>query len=243
MGLHSRGRLVLVAGLLFSGCLFGQQQAGGITARSKPDSYAVHVSADGHTFAASLLTSEQVKHTFASDISKRYLVFEIACYPESGASVDLRPDAFIADGRDRDVVRPADAMTVAARMEQKATPNMPSQMGNIETEANIGYETGTDPYTGRRVHGTYAGTGVGVNNYPDRGPQRPDSTDWGRNMETLQRQLEDRALPGGKFDHPVAGYLYFPIALVKKPGKDGYQLKYDANIADAAVLVIPSKTK
>lgn len=233
---------VVLAALVASLGLWAQQP-GGVTARSNPQDYAVHVEAGGRTFAASLLSADQVKHIFASDISRKYLVVEVACYPENGTSTELRPDSFLTDGRDNDVVRPADAMTVAARMQQKHDePKLPSQMGNVQTEANVGYETGTDPYSGRRVHGTYEEVGVGVGNTPapDRAP-RNDTTDWAHDMETLQRQLEDHSLPSGKFDHPVAGYLYYPIALVKKPGKDGYRLKYDGDVRDTAVLVLPTK--
>lgn len=234
-------KLVLTA-LLASVGLWAQQP-GGITARNKPDDYAVHVDAGGRTFAATLLSADQVKHIFASDISHKYLVVEVACYPGNGTSMEVRPDSFLADGRDNDVVRPADAMTVAARMQQKHDePKLPSEMGNVQTEASVGYETGTDPYTGRKVHSTYEQAGVGVGNGPgpDRTP-RNDTSDWGHDMETLQRQLEDRGLPSGKFDRPVAGYLYYPIALVKKPGKDGYRLKYDGDIRDTAVLILPAK--
>lgn len=235
----------LVCGVTFCGVtVWAQQQPSGVTARSKPEYYAVHVEAGGRTFAASLLSTDQVKHLFASDISRKYLVIEVACYPESGTSMEVRPDSFTADGRDNDIVRPSDAMTVAARMEQKREePKLPSEIGDVQTEANIGYETGTDPYSGRRVHSTYEGVGVGVGNgsAPDRTPRSDPSSDWAHDMETLQHQLEDRGLPSGKFDHPVAGYLYYPIALVKKPGKEGYRLKYDGDIRDTAVLLLPAK--
>lgn len=236
-----RGQRFLITAILASGVLLGQQQPSGVTARSKPEDYSVHVSAGGKTYAASLLSSDQVKHIFATDISKKYLVFEVACYPESGGAMDIHADSFITDGRDKDMVRPADAMTVAARMQQKPAPKLPSEMGDVQTEANVGYESGTDPYTGRRVHSTYEGVGVGVGNGgPDRRPS-VDPPDWAHDMETLQRQLEDRALPSGKFAHPIAGYLYYPAALVKKPGKDGYRLKYDGDISESAVLNLPAK--
>jgi hypothetical protein len=235
-------KLVLAA--LVCGATLWGQDPNGVTARSKPEDYSVHVDAGGRTLAASLLSADQVKHLFASDISHKYLVVEVACYPENGTSMEVRPDSFTADGRDNDIVRPADGMTVAARMQPKHDePKLPSELGDVQTEANIGYETGTDPYTGRRIHSTYEGVGVGVGNHPgpDRTPTSDPSYDWAHDMETLQRQLEDRGLPSGKFDHPVAGYLYYPIALVKKPGKDGYRLKYDGGIRDTAVLLLPAK--
>ncbi len=221
------------------------QQPGGVAARAKPDDYAAHVTVGGLTYAASLLSADQVKHVFASDISKKYIVLEVACYPGSGGSIELRPDSFTLDGREKDIVRPADAMTVAARMQQKREqPRLPSEVGNVSTDASIGYESGTDPYTGRRVHGTYESVGVGVNNGPDRRTSSAPPPDWAQDMEGLQRQLEDRNLPAGRFARPVAGYLYYPLALIKKPGKDGYQLKYAGDdIAQNAVLALPAKSR
>lgn len=234
-------RRLWAAALLVSGSLLAQQLTG-VSARSKPEDYAVHVSTEGRTYAASLLTAEQVKHIFASDISRKYIVFEIACYPQAG-SIDIHPDSFVVDGRsNKEVVRPADAMTVAARMQQKSEPKIPTGSEQVSTQANVGYESGTDPYTGRRVHGTYESIGVGVAHGQDGG-RSSVPPDWGQDMEALQRQLEDRALPAGQFAHPVAGYLYFPIALIRKPGKDGYQLKYDGNAAESAVLTFPPKNR
>jgi hypothetical protein len=237
---HSRAGRFLWSALLVSSGLWAQQTSG-ITARGRPEDYPVHVSAGGRIYAASLLSNDQVKHIFATNISGKYLVFEVACYPGSGTAMDIHADSFLAEGREKDIVRPADAMTVAARMQHKSTPpQLPSEIGNVQTEANIGYESGTDPYTGRRVHSTYEEVGVGVGN----GPNPRASTvppDWAQDMEVLQRQLEDRALPSGRFAHPVAGYLYFPVALLKKPGKDGYHLKYDGDDADKPVLIFPPK--
>ena len=206
---------------------------------------AVHVSAGERTYAASVLSSDQVKHLFASDISRKYVVFEVACYPQAGA-IDIHPDLFVIAGRDgKDVVRPADAMTVAARMQQKKeTPTLAGLGDNqVYTSAEIGHSSGTDPYTGRRVSGTYESVGVGVaHGGPDsRTPTVRDN--WPQDMEGLQRQLEDHAFPSGRFDHPVAGYLYYPVDLVKKANKNGYRLKYDGSPEESAMMAVPLKNK
>jgi hypothetical protein len=64
--------------------------------------------------------------------------------------------------------------------------------------------------------------------------------------ELLQTQLQERALPTGKFDHAVAGYLYFPRAAVKKDGNGGYRLEHlgeptAAGVSERVELVIPRK--
>lgn len=236
-----RSRRLWAAFLAVSGSVLGQQTTG-LTPRSKPEDYAVRASGGETTYAGTLLTPDQVKHIFASDISKKYLVFEVACYPQAGA-IDMHPDSFVVEAGDgKDVVRPADPMTVAARMQQKkSNPTLPGTGDSqVTTEANIGYESGTDPYTGRRVHGTYESVGVGVGHGPDaRSSTIPP--DWPQDMEALQRQLEDRAFPSGRFSHPVAGYLYYPKALLKKPGKNGYRLEYDGDPGEGAVLMFPPK--
>ena len=243
-GLRSR-RLLLAALVAAAGSAIAQQPSGGVPARATPEEYAVHVSAGGRTYAASALTSDQVRHLFASDISKSYVVFEVACYPEGGASTDMHPDSFVAytlDAKDqnhRDIVRPADAMTVAAELGRKNTQRAPTGATQVYTEANIGYETGTDPYSGRRVRGVYGGGGVGVGH--EIGTQPPGPRNWPADTEAVERQLADRSLPEGRFDHPIAGYLYFPSALLRKKSKGAYELRYEAGAADSVELMIPAR--
>lgn len=235
-----RSRRILFAALVAAASSAVAQQRGGVPARTTPEDYAVHVSAGGRTYAASALTADQVKHLFAYDISKSYVVFEVGCYPTGGAPMDIHPDSFVAHTRDdKDIVRPVDAITVAAQIEQKNTQRVPTATSQVYTEANIGYETGTDPYSGRRVHGVYGGGGVGVGR--EIGSQSPAPRNWPPDTEALEHQLTDRALPEGQFDHPIAGYLYFPNALLKKKGKGVYELKYAGNAADSAELAVPAR--
>ncbi len=209
-------------------------------ARSKPDDYATQVNVRERVYAASVLSKEQVKHLFAFDISRYYTVVEVACYPREGASISLDPDSFVVKAaKDKDVVRRADAMTVAANIQQKNTPRPPTETTPVYTQAHVGYETGTDPYSGRRVHDVYGGAGVGVGGPPE--PQFPAPGGWPLDRELLERQLAEQSLPGGRFAHPVAGYLYFPSALLKK-AKGVYELKDLDDASGTAVLEIPAKS-
>ena len=233
-----RARRVLLLALSVSGAIFAQER-NGVPARGTPDEYAAHVSSGGRVYAATVLPADQVKHLFAFDISKSYVVVEVACYP-GGAPINIEPDSFVAKGsKDKGVIRTTDAVTVAADIQQKNTPRPPSVTSPVYTEATVGYESGTDPYTGRRVHGVYGGGGVAMGGNP--GPQFPTPGGWPQDRELLERQLASRSLPAGRFDHPTAGYLYFPHALLKKKGKGFYQLEYLADAAGPVELTVPAK--
>jgi hypothetical protein len=237
--------------LLFALCstllLFGQDQPKGIHPRSKPDNYAAHVQGNGLTIAATVVPPNEVKNIFAFDISRNYVVFEVACYPEANERIQLQGDDFVVKTNDKGALaHRADSQTVAAAIQQKNAPKPPSTAPTtVYTEANVGYESGTDPYTGRRTHGVYTGGGVGVSNYPDsqRYPNpRPGSEPQDRDM--LENQLWNRSLPDGNFTAPVAGYLYFPASLLKKKSNGNYLLQYQS--ADSSVridLPVPAKTR
>jgi hypothetical protein len=66
-----------------------QPSAHGIRARSTAADYAASGYLEGVTYAASQVSPDQVKHIFASDISKSYLVFEVAVYPSQQANAQI----------------------------------------------------------------------------------------------------------------------------------------------------------
>jgi len=210
----------------------------GVHPRSPAD-YAVSAQLSGATFAASILSSDQVKHIFTADISKRYLVIEVACFPGSNASLDIHPDDFLVKtGTKGEFVHPADGVTVASVIQGKNSPPPPSR-STVHTEAGVGYQTGTDAY-GRRVHSVYteAGASVGPDTNPPPDP-RPGSTPQDR--QNLEYQLMDRGLGEGRATAPVAGYLYFPAASLKKSLANTYQLQYFDDTGKKVDLPVPAK--
>ena len=212
----------------------------GIHPRQSPADYAAQQQTSDATYAASVVPHDEVKRLFSVDISKTYVVLEVACYPAQGNDVKLSADEFVVRA-DKDYTHPADAVTVASVIQEKNAPPPPSNRNvNVTTTAEIGYESETDPTTGRKVHGTYTGVGTAVSNGPDYGPYPPPpgSTDYDR--MTLQQQLEQRALPGGTFNAPTAGFLYFPVKELKKK-KDSYELEYLASASGTVRLSIPAK--
>jgi hypothetical protein len=235
-----------VAVCIVAGALVASAQAiTGVHPRAGAGDYAAAQQSGKVTYAASVLSADQVKHIFATDISKSYLVFEVACYPSQASQMRIDSDDFlIRAGKNSEFVHPADAVTVASFIQQKNTPARPSNNNSaVYTSANVGYESGTDPYTGRRVHGVYTGAGVSVGP-ADPGPPfpaPPGSAPQDRML--LESQLSDKALPQGSFSEPIAGFLYFPLKAIKKKSNGAYQMNYLGDPLGKVALQIPAKSR
>jgi len=222
----------------------------GVHPRVTPDDYAVKATGTSATYAASLVPTEQAKHLFAFDITGKYLVFEIACFPGENKTVQIDADDFVIKHGDKgELTHSVEGSAVALTIQLQNLPKRPGRNGEVYTEAHVGYESGRDPVTGQRVNGVYGGGGAGVErgggppppNYPRPGGMPED-------RELLQTQLQERGLPAGKFDHAVAGYLYFPRAAVKKDGSGSYALEHlgetnAAGVSETVELAIPTKSR
>src|SRR5271169_2511825 len=68
----------------------------GIRPRPTPDDYPAREKATGFTLAAAVLTPEQVKKRFATDLNRGYLVVEVAVYPDPGHEVAMAARDFLA---------------------------------------------------------------------------------------------------------------------------------------------------
>jgi hypothetical protein len=235
-----------VAVLILVGAFVASAQAiSGVHPRARASDYDAAQQRGSVTYAASVLSADQVKHIFATDISKSYLVFEVACYPSQPSQMHIDPEDFlIRAGKNAEFVHPADGVTVASVIQQKNTPRAPSNNNSaVYTSANVGYESGTDPYTGRRVHGVYTGAGVGVGP-ADPGPPFPAPPGSApQDRMILESQLSDKALPQGSFSTPVAGFLYFPIKAIKKKSNSAYQMNYLGDPAGKVQLQVPVKSR
>lgn len=244
---------VLAFGALY---LYAQEESSpkGVHPRATPDDYAVKAQGKGAAFAASLVPVEQAKQLFAFDITGKFLVFEVAYFPKENQWATLDTDDFVIKrGGKGDLSHVADATAVASAIQRESAPKHPESLGtgdtHVSTEAHVGYESGRNPVTGQPVHGTYSGAGVGVEHGGPSAP--PDSPRPGASSEdrkTLETQLRDRQLPSGKFDHAVAGYLYFPKATVKKDASGNYVLEHlgetnSAGVSETVDLVIPAKNR
>lgn len=159
-----------------------------------------------------MLTPDQVKNSFASELNRGFLVVEVAVYPDNGQSIKLSHGDFFLCTRAREVLgRPADPKAIAASLQKAASSDRDV---TLYPTATIGYESGPgyyDPMTGtRRGGGLYTGVGVGVGvGNPGRGTSEQD-------RRTMETELTDKGLPEGAVSKPVSGYLYFPLKDRKK---------------------------
>ena len=200
------------------------------------------------TYAASLVPAEQAKHLFAFDITGKYLVFELACFPGENKTVQIDADDFVIKRGDKgELTHPVEGSAVALAIQLQNLPKNPNRNSQVYTEAHVGYESGRDPVTGQRVNGVYGGGGAAVEHGgPPPPPDYPRPGGMPQDRELLQTQLEERGLPVGKFDHAVAGYLYFPRAAVKKDDSGNYQLEHlgetnATGTSEKIELTIPTK--
>jgi hypothetical protein len=243
--------LAFVALAVMSCGLWADDAPKGVPARPAPSDYAANAKWQNTTFAVSLVPPKEVEHLFAFDISKSYLVFEVACYTEGVAGLTLSHNAFVVKvNASGDALHNADPDTVAAAVQRQSLPPMPSSVGpHVATSATIGYEHGTDPYTGRPISGVYtAGSATVEQGGSETMPppySKPGATSEDRRM--LAAQLRARSLPDGPVTHAVAGYIYFRKSDLKAQPDGTYALQYLANDeasggTHAVILAVPKKT-
>lgn len=211
----------------------------GVRARATASDYPARQAGAGATVGAEVLTPEQTRKLFAVDLTKLgYIVVEIGIYPERDVDVAAR-DFLMRAVSDGSTLRPVMPSVIAAKLDKKDNQSRPPkipervQVGGSQT---IGYGTGS--YGGRRTGGVYTestiGVGVGGPGTPPP-PDPPKSRGKDKDALSVQVELENAALPDGRWSHPVAGYLYFPAP----PKKSAVEITWYA--ADGQVrLAMPS---
>jgi hypothetical protein len=189
----------------------------GIRPRDSALDYAAHQSGAGATLGAVVVPPDQVKKLFAVDLNKLgYIVVEMAVYPDENLEIAAR-DFLLRTVSDGSTVRPASPATIAGRLHTKNSPppQLPSRVQVYGSET-VGYESAT--YGGRRAGGVYTESTVGVGvGGPPMTPPPPPPRSGKKDTDALSVQvdLENQALPEGRFSQPVAGYLYFPTTAKK----------------------------
>ncbi len=236
-----RASLVLIASFAAVGQSL-PRPSDGVRARGGPADYAVQAKLANAQIAATLLPADQVKHAFAYDISKLYAVIEVAVYPGTDPVVIHDGDFSIKLPSQLDILRPAEPETVAADLQERRTPRTTGRSVPVYTEVNVGYETGTDPETGRHGHAVYTGVGGGVGGPPV--PSYPAPGGYPQDRALLEDQLFRKSLPEGTASKPVAGYLYFPLSELKKV-KATYDVEFHSADPQQPVvsLSVPAKSK
>lgn len=244
--------MLLTASLLFTFALVADDP--GLRARATADAYPRHAASSENLVAigAEMLSAQEVRNTFATELNRGFYVIEVGVFPADGKSWNLNPDDFaLRIGSDK-MVRPATPSTIAGILQRKAKDQTARRAGSpnditVYPSATIGYESasagtiGPDGRPMRRGGGwvTGGGVGVGMGGGPAAGgpmPPAPGASDVDRS--TMQSELWDKSLPQGEIHKPVAGYLYFPMPEEqKKSGASGKAFELVMHSQSAKVRV------
>ena len=156
------------------------------------------------TIGAVVIPPEQIKKAFSNEIAKKYIVVEVAIYPEEGSTFDVDELSFALRTRD-EVLQTSETGDVAGVW--GGNPNPVGHRGpSIYSDSGIVIARETDPLTGKPRTSVGHYEGVAVTNYPQP-PSAP--TPPPKNAGATEYKLRDAALPHGPAKKAVAGYLYF----------------------------------
>jgi hypothetical protein len=175
--------------------------------------YPAHAEKDGVGIGAALLTPDEVRKTFVSEVNRCCVVVEVALYPLKDKPQPLSLDDFSVRVAGSDTaVKPSTAKVVAASIQKSAESQRDV---TVTPSVGVGHASGTyvGPVTGAPTngHGTYREAGVTVE--VRGGGSHSSSPESDR--ETMQTELSEKALPEGIASTPVAGYLYFSLSKEK----------------------------
>lgn len=198
----------------------------GTVPRNNAGEYPAHTKAKGVAIGARVLTQKEVHQNFSTNLNDCCLVVEVAIYPATGKSLNVSLNNFnLRIGlRDRSI-KPSSAGMLAAQLQERNSAPAKADV-TIYPEAHVGYESGIDPITGRRVHGAVYGGGVGVGVGQSPGASTPPASTRA-DREVMALELGEKGIPQGETAVPVAGYVYFSMS--KKDRKAAHRLKYILN--------------
>ena len=196
------GRMLLMLALLAAASVAASGPRGTVP-KAAANRYPSHAEQDSFSVGAALLTSDEVRKTFVSEVNRCCVVVEVALYPPKGKPQSVSLDDFsVRVLGSETAVKPSSAKVVAASIQKSAESQRDV---TVSPSVGVGYESG--PYG----HGTYREVGVAV------GISEPGSHSGSseRDRDTMQTELSEKGLPEGTASAPVAGYLYFPLTKKK----------------------------
>jgi hypothetical protein len=184
----------------------------GTVPRATVERYTIHSVRDGIGVGVVLLSQEQVRKTFVSDVDRCCVVAEIALYPAKDKALEVSLNDFaLRMGGTETATKAASAKLVAMSLQRKAGSGRDI---TVSPTVGVGYESGGyDPVTGGRTGGAVtrsAGVMVGVGG---SGP-KAGSTD--KDRAAMEIELDEKGLQEGSASAPVSGYVYFPGVSRKK---------------------------
>jgi hypothetical protein len=205
----------------------------GTQPRATAAAYAAHSEFNGIAVGASLLTANQTRRNFVSDLNRCCLVVEVAFYPPKGKPLDLSLNDFVLRIKDADVAeKPSSAKVVVASLQNKAGSDRDV---TVSPSYGVAYQSGRtyDPVTGtRQGSGVTQTTGVAV----AIGQPGPNPASIDKDRSAMETELTEKGLPEGTASAPVSGYIYFPISSRKKDA--AHQLEYKSG-ENKVVLTLP----
>jgi hypothetical protein len=223
-------RLLALFAVLTTAALAGD----GIRARNAAADYPAQVTAGKIEMGAAYVPTAQVKRLFGEDLEKHgYVTFEIGIFPVDSTQVDISADDFkLRRGTDLSIIRAVTPEMIARDIHpektSKSLPKLPENVHVYNTDAVI-YQTGPG---GGRVY-TATGVGVGIGGTPPPPPPQ-SSTD---TQLQLQADLEARALPEGKTNRIVAGYIFF--SKPSRGNKADFELLYFGQDGQVSMKLSP----
>jgi hypothetical protein len=220
----------LGAGLLVSFAVAGDT---GVRPRAGSADYPVSRPAKNAAIGAALVPADQVKKILPAEISREYVLVEVAVYPQDGAAVDVVALDFALKFGPDGVRYPSTPQEVASAWTEKQPP-LPGHGVHGSAEAGVTYDGSNDPAAGR-VRGRSTDESVTLtNNQPPGDPPPPPYDPY-----AVQARTRQKALPEGQTRVAVAGYLYFPVPAKRHKGAS-LELKYLKD-GDTVVLPLPAK--
>lgn len=186
----------------------------GTEPRLTATAYPAHAEIKGVAVGATLLSADEARRHFVSDVNRCCVVIEVAFYPTKDNPLNLSLNDFVLRIKDTDVAsKPSSAEVIAASLQKKAHADRDV---TVSPSYGVTYQSGStyDPVTG-----SAQGSGVtqtsGVLVGIGRPGPNPASTD--KDRSAMEAELSEKGLPVGTTSAPVAGYIYFPISSKKKP--------------------------
>ena len=217
--------------VMMAACLTAWAAPRGTVPRAVATRYPAHAEQDGVGVGAKLLSREEARKAFVSDVNDCCLVVEIALYPRKDKAMDVSlNDLTLRQIGSETAAKPSSAKLIAASLQKSSRAKRDI---SVYPSTEIGYGSGPayDPNTGtQRAGGVYTRTGVGV------GIGSPGAGATDKDRSTMEMELSEKGLPEGSAAAPVAGYVYFPIRSTKK--KVSYELSYVLN-GNKVVLALP----
>lgn len=198
--MNSKTLLVLV---LLAAASVASSGPRGTVPKAAANRYPSHAEQDSVSVGAALLTSDEVRKTFVSEVNRCCVVVEVALYPPKDKPQSVSLDDFsVRVMGSETAVKPSSAKVVAASIQKSAESQRDV---TVSPSVGVGHESGT------YGHGTYTEVGVAI------GVSEPGSHSGSseRDRDTMQTELSEKGLPEGTASAPVAGYLYFPLTKKK----------------------------